>query len=73
MSCWCGHEPWHNCRGQAYPPEYYPPDEAYESPRRRRRRGPDSEQLEDTLAELADELKQVRRELAELRDKTTER
>lgn len=73
MSCWCGHQPWHNCHRQAYPPEYYSPDEAYSGPRRRRRRAPDSEQLDDTLADFANGLKQVRRELAELHDKTTER
>lgn len=73
MSCWCGHQPWHyDCRGHPYPAGYYAPEEAHERPRRRRR-GPDSEQLDDYLAELADELKQVRRELAELRDKSTER
>lgn len=71
MSCCCGHHPRHHGHGHAHPADAYQVEEPYETPRRLRR-GPDSEQLDDCVAELADELAQVRHELAELRDKTTE-
>jgi len=73
MSCWCGHGPWHYYQGYPYspqylaPPAYHPPEEPYERPRRRQRRGRDPEELEGYLQELEDELRLVRRELAEMR------
>jgi hypothetical protein len=71
MSCWCGHEPWHYCRGSrygyGYPPDYYPYEPAEDRPRARRRRGRDDQQVEDYLQDLAEEVQQLRRELAELR------
>jgi hypothetical protein len=77
MSCWCGHGPWHHY-GYGYPPQYpppeypppayYPPEEFYDRPRRRsRRRARDTEELEDYLQGLQDEIDRVRHELAAMR------
>lgn len=71
MSCCCGHGAWHR-RDDCGPPRcwrttYYPHEDFYDRPMRRRRRGGDPEELEEHLKNLQDEIDDVREELASLR------